>query len=109
MSGGCTVASGLNFDQLGLSVSIAHQGEEEFGPVKDISPLKDMVVTDLQIIRHSFIFFSLKESRIFNTSFWVIFFARMVPLTFMHMMLMLIACASSFLPNRVLTNLFHLR
>lgn len=58
MSAGCTVASGLNFDQLGLSVSIAHQGDEEFGPVKDISALKDMVITDLQIIRHSFISFS---------------------------------------------------
>lgn len=70
MIAGCTVASGLNFDQLGLSVSIARQGEEEFGPVKDISPLKNMVFTDLQIIKHSFIFFFLKECRLFNTSLW---------------------------------------
>ncbi|XAR70581.1 hypothetical protein NMG60_11027484 [Bertholletia excelsa] len=39
---GYTIASALNFKMLGLSVSIAQSGREQFGPVKDLSPLGDM-------------------------------------------------------------------
>ncbi|XP_042024109.1 uncharacterized protein LOC121771392 [Salvia splendens] len=39
---GYTLASALNFKSLGLSASIGHSGEENFGPVKDLSPLGDM-------------------------------------------------------------------
>ncbi|KAE8055526.1 hypothetical protein FH972_012359 [Carpinus fangiana] len=39
---GHTIASALNFNTLGLSVSIAQSGEERFGPVKNLSPLGDM-------------------------------------------------------------------
>lgn len=42
---GHTIASALNFKSLGLSASIGHSGEEHFGPVKDLSPLGDMVNT----------------------------------------------------------------
>ncbi|XP_042953951.1 uncharacterized protein LOC122290372 isoform X2 [Carya illinoinensis] len=40
--GGHTIASAMNFNTLGLSVSIAQSGDERFGPVKDLSPLGDM-------------------------------------------------------------------
>lgn len=40
---GHTIASGLNFKYLGLSVSINQIGKGQFGPVKDLSPLGDMV------------------------------------------------------------------
>lgn len=40
---GYTIASALNFNSLGLSASIGQSGEEHFGPVKDLSPLGDMV------------------------------------------------------------------
>lgn len=40
---GHTIASALNFKSLGLAVSIAQSGKEQFGPVKDLSPLGDMV------------------------------------------------------------------
>lgn len=40
---GHTIASALNFKSLGLSVSISQSGKEQFGPVKDLSPLGDMV------------------------------------------------------------------
>lgn len=40
---GCTIASTLNFKLLGLSVSIAQSGNDHFGPIKDLSPLGDMV------------------------------------------------------------------
>ncbi|KAM7525353.1 hypothetical protein LguiA_015255 [Lonicera macranthoides] len=39
---GYTIASALNFKQLGLSASITQFGGEHFGPVKDLSPLGDM-------------------------------------------------------------------
>lgn len=39
---GHTIASGLNFKYLGLSVSINQIGKGQFGPVKDLSPLGDM-------------------------------------------------------------------
>ncbi|XP_021892866.1 uncharacterized protein LOC110810873 isoform X2 [Carica papaya] len=39
---GHTIASALNFKFLGLSVSIAHSGDGQYGPVKDLSPLGDM-------------------------------------------------------------------
>ncbi|KAG8382460.1 hypothetical protein BUALT_Bualt05G0079500 [Buddleja alternifolia] len=39
---GYTIASGLNFKSLGLSASIGESGGEQFGPVKDLSPLGDM-------------------------------------------------------------------
>lgn len=38
---GYTIASALNFKSLGLCASIG--GGEQFGPVKDLSPLGDMV------------------------------------------------------------------
>lgn len=41
--GGHTIASAMNFNTLGLSMSIAQSGDERFGPVKDLSPLGDMV------------------------------------------------------------------
>lgn len=41
---GHTIASALNFKFLGLSVSIAHSGDGQYGPVKDLSPLGDMVI-----------------------------------------------------------------
>lgn len=40
---GHTIASALNFKLLGLSASASQSGEEHFGPVKDLSPLNDMV------------------------------------------------------------------
>ena len=40
---GCTLASALNFNMLGLAVSISRSGQEHFGPVEDLSPLGDMV------------------------------------------------------------------
>lgn len=40
---GHTIASALNFKLLGLAVSIAISDNELFGPVKDLSPLADMV------------------------------------------------------------------
>lgn len=40
---GNTIASALNFKLLGLSASINLSSEESFGPVKDLSPLGDMV------------------------------------------------------------------
>ncbi|XP_060207492.1 uncharacterized protein LOC132635217 [Lycium barbarum] len=39
---GNTIASALNFKLLGLSASINLSSEENFGPVKDLSPLGDM-------------------------------------------------------------------
>ncbi|KAL0326635.1 UNVERIFIED_CONTAM: hypothetical protein Sangu_1741500 [Sesamum angustifolium] len=39
---GYTIASALNFKSLGLSVSIGQSGGEQFGPVKDLSPLGAM-------------------------------------------------------------------
>ncbi|KAL0372966.1 UNVERIFIED_CONTAM: putative vacuolar protein sorting-associated protein 13D [Sesamum calycinum] len=39
---GYTIASALNFKALGLSVSIGQSGGEQFGPVKDLSPLGAM-------------------------------------------------------------------
>ncbi|EEF45057.1 vacuolar protein sorting-associated protein, putative [Ricinus communis] len=40
---GYTIASALNFNMLGLSVSIAQSGvDQHFGPVTDLSPLGDM-------------------------------------------------------------------
>lgn len=43
MHEGHTIASALNFKLLGLAVSIAQSGNEQFGPVKALSPLGDMV------------------------------------------------------------------
>lgn len=43
MHEGYTIASALNFKSLGLSASISPSREEHFGPVKDLSPLGDMV------------------------------------------------------------------
>lgn len=40
---GFTIASALNFKSLGLSASVSQSREEHFGPVKDLSPLSDMV------------------------------------------------------------------
>lgn len=37
------MASALKFNTLGLSVSIDRGGIEQFGPVKDLSPLGGMV------------------------------------------------------------------
>lgn len=45
MVGGYTIASFLNFKLLGLSASISGPGKECFGPVKDLSPLGDMVIS----------------------------------------------------------------
>ncbi|BFG31191.1 hypothetical protein CerSpe_174650 [Prunus speciosa] len=39
---GHTIASALTFKMLGLAVSIDQSGTEQFGPVKDLSPLGDM-------------------------------------------------------------------
>lgn len=39
---GHTIASALNFKLLGLTVAITQSGKEQFGPVKDLSPLGDM-------------------------------------------------------------------
>ncbi|GER35434.1 pleckstrin homology (PH) domain-containing protein [Striga asiatica] len=39
---GYTIASALNFKNLGLSASIGQSGGEQFGPVKDLTPLGDM-------------------------------------------------------------------
>ncbi|KAL2233065.1 UNVERIFIED_CONTAM: putative vacuolar protein sorting-associated protein 13D, partial [Sesamum indicum] len=39
---GYTIASALNFNSLGLSASIGQSGGEQFGPVKDLSPLGAM-------------------------------------------------------------------
>lgn len=42
---GYTIASALNFNMLALSVAIAQSGNEHFGPVQDLSPLGDMVMS----------------------------------------------------------------
>lgn len=42
---GHTIVSALNFNMLALSVAIAQPGNEHFGPVKDLSPLGDMVMS----------------------------------------------------------------
>ncbi|KAL3619418.1 hypothetical protein CASFOL_036988 [Castilleja foliolosa] len=42
MREGYTIASALNFKSLGLAASIGQSGGEQFGPVKDLSPLGDM-------------------------------------------------------------------
>ncbi|GFP96481.1 vacuolar protein sorting-associated protein 13c [Phtheirospermum japonicum] len=42
---GYTIASALNFKSLGLSASIGQSVGEQFGPVKDLSPLGDMVIS----------------------------------------------------------------
>ena len=42
---GYTIASALNFNVLALLVAIAQSGNEHFGPVKDLSPLGDMVMS----------------------------------------------------------------
>ncbi|KAK6251014.1 hypothetical protein SCA6_005019 [Theobroma cacao] len=42
MYSGHTIASALNFNFLGLSVSLSESSNEHFGPVKDLSPLGDM-------------------------------------------------------------------
>ena len=52
---GHTIASALNFNTLGLSVSIAQSGEEQFGPVKNLSPLGDMVLP-ISILNDDIIF-----------------------------------------------------
>lgn len=43
MVGGYTIASAMNFKLLGFSASINKPGKECFGPIKDLSPLGDMV------------------------------------------------------------------
>ena len=43
MHSGRTIASALNFNLLGLSLAITESSNEHFGPVKDLSPLGDMV------------------------------------------------------------------
>lgn len=40
---GYTIASALNFKSLGISACISECGKESFGPIKDLSPLGDMV------------------------------------------------------------------
>lgn len=43
MIDGCTVASIVNFEHLGLSLSIEGTNYEFFGPAKDLSPLSTLV------------------------------------------------------------------
>jgi len=43
--GGYTIASAFNFNILALSVAIAQSGNEHFGPVTDLAPLGDMVMS----------------------------------------------------------------
>ncbi|KAG4987653.1 hypothetical protein JHK85_030636 [Glycine max] len=43
--GGYTIASAFNFNILALSVAIAQSGNEHFGPVTDLAPLGDMVIS----------------------------------------------------------------
>lgn len=40
---GHTIASAYNFKLMGVAVSIAQSGEEQFGPTKDLSLLSNMV------------------------------------------------------------------
>ncbi|KAK1307367.1 hypothetical protein QJS10_CPA10g01051 [Acorus calamus] len=42
MLDGCTIASAVNFKTLGLSLSLGQHGEQQFGPVGDLSSLGDM-------------------------------------------------------------------
>ncbi|XP_020672034.1 uncharacterized protein LOC110092030 [Dendrobium catenatum] len=42
MTNGYTIASALNFKDLGISVSLEKPGIEQFSPVRDLSPLGDM-------------------------------------------------------------------
>lgn len=44
MVDGYTIASVLGFKGLGMSASIVTQGQETFGPVKELMPLSDMVI-----------------------------------------------------------------
>ena len=43
MHEGKTIASALKFKLLGIAVSISQSGKEHFGPVKELSPLGDLV------------------------------------------------------------------
>lgn len=96
---GATIASALNFKSLGLSASISQAGGEHFGPVKDLSPLGDMVskinlIHALDITNRSHIDFS-----IFRMALWI----------FLLIMLMEIVCGSLYLQNLVPTNQFQQR
>lgn len=53
---GHTIASALNFRSMGLAVSIAQSGKDQFGPVKDLSSLGDMVC-----VKYIFIYPSYHE------------------------------------------------
>lgn len=44
---GYTIASALNFNTLALSVAVAQTGNDQFGPFKDLTPLGDMVMSQL--------------------------------------------------------------
>lgn len=54
MVDGYTIASVLGFQGLGMSAAIITQGQESFGPVKELTPLGDMVI--------SFLFFLFKRN-----------------------------------------------
>jgi vacuolar protein sorting-associated protein 13A/C len=73
--GGRTLASALNFKMLGLSVSIAQSGQEQFGPVEDLSPLGDLVFP-ISIL-YDVIIFQAKRECLLRTHFllslgWII-------------------------------------
>jgi vacuolar protein sorting-associated protein 13A/C len=53
---GHTIASALNFNLLGLSASITRSDQEQhFGPVKDLSPLGDMVINLFYLSSYQFL------------------------------------------------------
>lgn len=53
MVDGYTIASVLGFKGLGMSASIVTQGQETFGPVKELMPLGDMVFLFSLFLRKS--------------------------------------------------------
>lgn len=96
---GYTIASALNFKSLGLSASVCESGGEQFGPVKDLSPLGDMVTRITFCILLDVWFYAHLDFVI----------CRMAPWTFLLIMLMGIVCNSLYLQNLVLTNLSQQR
>jgi vacuolar protein sorting-associated protein 13A/C len=53
MVDGHTIASVLGFKGLGMSASIVTQGQELFGPVKELAPLGDMVISSLFFLQRN--------------------------------------------------------
>lgn len=103
---GHTIASALNFNLLGLSVSISQAGNDHFGPIKDLSPLGDMVDVQINFVRPSVI---VKAEMNINTHFFFKLSGRMDHWISVLMMLMKNVCGFSFLQNLAPISLYPQR